>query len=282
MTLIDYEAELLNAIDLDQGRFLVPEEWMGMPTTAFGGFVVGGLFVAAAARASYRRPLSIHARFHRPVPVGRPIRLVVEHERQGRAVEAIRVALFDEDRSLVSGTAALADECPEVLASQTATPMQGLEDPVPTWKLLEDAGIPVPNMMKRVGFRRPRAVTDASKRGEWHLHADWPATYSDKPSVRAAVAIMCLDAFVAPATMVANGVDAMGRWPAIAPSIDIAAWFHDLSAMPPPAPPDDSRWLRVRTTVPATGGGFAVGRTQVWSGERLAAEGLSQVRLIPF
>ena len=70
---LDYDAELLDALDLDARTLRVPGHWEGMPGAAFGGFAVASLFVSAASHADHPRPLSVHARFHRPVPVERPV-----------------------------------------------------------------------------------------------------------------------------------------------------------------------------------------------------------------
>jgi len=37
----------------------------------------------------------------------------------------------------------------------------------------------------------------------------------------------------------------------------------------------------VRTSVPVSQAGYAVGRSQVWGGTKLIAEGMSQVALVP-
>jgi acyl-CoA thioesterase len=58
------------------------------------------------------------------------------------------------------------------------------------------------------------------------------------------------------------------------PSLDLNAWFYAPEAQ------HDGDWLTVRTSVPVTQAGYAVGRTQVWAGDRLIAEGMSQVALV--
>ena len=85
---------------------------------------------------------------------------------------------------------------------------------------------------------------------------------------------MAIDAFVGPATMRANERDLVGESPVMMPSLDLNSWFYAPEAQ------HDGDWLTVRTSVPVTQAGYAVGRTQVWAGDRLMAEGMSQVVLV--
>ena len=59
------------------------------------------------------------------------------------------------------------------------------------------------------------------------------------------------------------------------PSLDLNGWFYAAEE------PHYGSWLTVRTSVPVTRAGYAVGRSQVWSGDCLVAEGMSQVALVP-
>ncbi|NQZ97965.1 MAG: hypothetical protein HRU01_15760 [Myxococcales bacterium] len=59
------------------------------------------------------------------------------------------------------------------------------------------------------------------------------------------------------------------------PSLDLNCWFYAPEAQ------GYCDWLMVRTSVPVGRAGYAVGRTHVWAGDRLAAEGISQVALVP-
>jgi len=92
--------------------------------------------------------------------------------------------------------------------------------------------------------------------------------------VRAAVAIMAIDVFVGPAATRANGWNLNADSPLMMPSLDLSGWFYALDGQ------EDENWLTVRTSVPMTHGGYAVGRTQVWAADQLIAEGMSQVALI--
>ena len=58
------------------------------------------------------------------------------------------------------------------------------------------------------------------------------------------------------------------------PSLDLNCWFYA------PEEQGGCEWLTVRTSVPVSRAGYAVGRTQVWAGDRLTAEGMSQVALV--
>ncbi len=86
---------------------------------------------------------------------------------------------------------------------------------------------------------------------------------------------MAIDAFVGPAAMRANEWDLDGEWPVMMPSLDLNCWFYA------PEEQGGCDWLTVRTSVPVSRAGYAVGRTQVWAGDCLTAEGMSQVALVP-
>ena len=131
-------------------------------------------------------------------------------------------------------------------------------------------------MMRRVGFRGETEGATYDRGDDWHLGAEWPATACEDPAVQAAVAIMAIDSFVAPATMRANQIDLDGEWPVIMPSLDLTSWFYA-----PEAGSQAGKWLSTRTSVPVTGAGYAVGRTQVWANDVLVAEGMSRVALLP-
>ena len=84
---------------------------------------------------------------------------------------------------------------------------------------------------------------------------------------------MCIDNFVAPTTWRTHD-EPPGGTTAGLPSVDIAAWFHDLDA--------PAGWLDSRTRVVAARRGVATGQTEVWSGDRLVATGSSAVMAVPF
>lgn len=129
--------------------------------------------------------------------------------------------------------------------------------------------------MRRVGYRaETEAVPAAEAAAGWNLRSEWPATTCNDPAVRAAVAVMAIDVFVGPATMRANGWNLDEESPVMMPSLDLNSWFYALEAQ------RDRDWLTVRTSVPVTQAGYAVGRTQVWAHDRLIAEGMSQVAVV--
>ena len=99
---LDYEKELREVFDPRVEKLTVPAEWEGFPGAAFGGFVAAAVLVAAAARTEHPRPLSLFARFFRPVPVGRPVGLSLASERSGRSVETLTARLTDDERPLAS------------------------------------------------------------------------------------------------------------------------------------------------------------------------------------
>ena len=162
--------------------------------------------------------------------------------------------------------------------------MRMLRNPRAVADQLDEIGIDVSPLMRRIGFRGESELLGRADPSDdtWHLHAQWPGASSEDRAVRAAVALMPIDNFVSPAAIHANGVDINAPWPVAMPSIDLTAWFYAPEA--PPAHADAecaAGWLSTRTTVPVCNAGYAVGRTQVWSGDRLVAEGMSQVTLLP-
>ena len=273
---LDYEQELREAFEPTTEEFTVPTEWEGFPGIAFGGFVAGAVLVAAAARSEKPRPLSFFSRFYRPVPIGRPVKLSLASERSGRTVETLTARLNDGERLLATFSAAYGRDGDATLTAQSVKPMSPLARPQPIWQHLESIGLEPSNMMRRVGFRGETDGGENDPADDWHLRSEWPASVCKDPAVQAAVAIMAIDSFVGPATMRANQRDLDGEWPVTMPSLDLTSWFYR-----PEAGCQAGEWLRTRTSVPATGAGYAVGRTQVWAGDVLMAEGMSQVALIP-
>ena len=150
-----------------------------------------------------------------------------------------------------------------------------LQQPRPVWEHLEAMGIEAGALMRRLGYRAETEKLPAEELAAgWHMRAEWPAAACEDPAVHAAVAAMAIDAFVGPATMRANERDLDGDWPVMMPSLDLNCWFYAPEAQ------RGCDWLTVRTSVPVSRAGYAVGRTQVWAGDRLTAEGMSQVALV--
>jgi acyl-CoA thioesterase len=278
----DYGEEIRCAVDGD--RLTVSHDWEGFPGQAFGGFAAAAVLVAAASETEKPRPLSLFARFKRPIPVGKPVAVALRAERRGRSVDTMAAKLLDGDRELASFTAALGQKGESPLRSQAVPVMTPLRQPAPVWRFLEEIGIEPPPIMRRVGYRGepPEAGLPNVDGLEWHLRNQWPATSSNDLAVRAAMAVMPIDVFVGPATIHANEVDINAPWPVLMPSLDLTAWFYAPES--PPVDADEESptgWLNTRTSVPVTNAAYAVGRTQVWSGDRFVAEGMSQVALIP-
>lgn len=275
--MLDYARELRGAFDRERGCLTVPADWEGYPGAAFGGFVAAAVLTAAADRTAQPRPLSLFARYYRPVPLEWAVALTLAPERTGRSVETLTAKLMDADRLLASFSLAFGRDGEAPLDSQAAAPMGPLVRPRPVWQLLEESGLEVPRLMRRVGFRgEPDGIPARETSGDWHLRAEWPAPTGRDAAVQAAVAVMAIDCFVAPATMRANQVPSGGDWPVMMPSLDLTSWFYA-----PEATCDAGEWLCTRTSVPASAAGYAVGRTQVWARDRLVAEGMSQVALVP-
>lgn len=192
--------------------------------------------------------------------------------------------LLDGDRELARFTAAFGRDGESPLRSQAVPSMIPLRQPRPVWRLVEELGLEPPPIMRRVGYRTEVLETGLPDVDgpDWHLRNQWPATASDDLAIRAAMALMPIDVFVAPAAIRANGADLYEPWPVMMPSLDLTAWFYAPES--PSADADEESptgWLSSRTSVPVSNAAYAVGRTQVWSGDRFVAEGMSQVALIP-
>ena len=273
---LDYEAELRGAVDADSGSLTVPEAWEGFPGRAFGGFLAGAVLVAASVRTEHPRPLSLFSRYYRPSPVGRAVGIELAAERRGRNLDTFAARLVDGDRLLSTFSVAFGRDGEAPLCSQALATLPPLVRPRPVWQHLEEIGVEPGRLMRRVGYRaETEAVPPEEAAAAWNLRSEWPATTCADPAVRAAVAVMAIDAFVGPATMRANGWDLDGEWPVMMPSLDLNCWFYA------PEEQHAGDWLTVRTSVPVSRAGYAVGRTQVWTGDRLIAEGMSQVALVP-
>jgi acyl-CoA thioesterase len=273
---LDYEAELRGAVDLEGGWLTVPAAWEGFPGRAFGGFLAGAVLVAASARSAHPRPLSLFSRYYRPAPVGNAMTLEMAPERTGRSLETLTARLVEGDRLLSTFSVAFGRDGEAPLSSQALPAMPAIARPRPIWQHLEERGLEPGRLMRRVGYRgetEPVPREDAA--AGWHLRSEWPAATCADPAVRAAVAVMAIDAFVGPATMRANERDLDGEWPVMMPSLDLSCWFYA------PESQHEGDWLTVRTSVPVSRAGYAVGRSQVWAGDRLTAEGMSQVALVP-
>ena len=274
---LDYEAELRGAVDAESGSLTVPEVWEGFPGRAFGGFLAAAVLVAASARTAHPRPLSLFSRYYRPSPLRRALGIELVSERRGRNLETFAARLVDGDQLLSTFSLAFGRDGEAPLSSQALPPIPPLAGPRPVWQHLEEIGVEPGRMMRRVGFRGETGdIPPADAAAGWHLRAQWPAPKGADPAVRAAVAVMAIDAFVAPATMRANEWDLDREWPVMMPSLDLTSWFYSSHADYP-----ECDWLTVRTSVPVTRSGYAVGRTQVWAADRLVAEGMSQVAVVP-
>ena len=274
---LDYAAELRSAVDTNVGTLTVPEAWEGFPGTAFGGFLAAAVLVAASVRTEHPRPLSLFSRYHRPAPVGRAVGIELTTERKGRNVDTFSARLVDDDRLLSTYSVAFGRDGEAPLSAQALPKVPPLIRPRPVWQHLEENGREAPRMMRRVGFRgETEEVASEDAAAGWHLRSEWPAPSCAEPAICAAVAVMAIDAFVAPATMRANAWDLDQEWPVMMPSLDLTSWFYAPDAHDP-----EADWLTVRTSVPFSRAGYAVGRTQVWTGDRLVAEGMSQVALVP-
>ena len=279
--MIDLEAEIKAALDANARTLTVPSDWEGFPGTAFGGFVAAASLVAGAREAAYPRPLSLSARYHRPVPTGKGIDVAVTHERTGRRVDALTVTLTNEGKLCTAISMLFGEHGSAPLDKQGVPPMSPLRNPAPVSSFLEASGFEPPTLMRRVGFRgESEPPPEGAAPQDWHMTGEWPSPSTQDLVVRAGATVMPIDNAVGAAAMVSNGFDLNGEWPVSMPSLDLSVWFY----RPEASPAEDSNgaaWLRTRTSVPVAWSGYAVGRTQVWAEDLLVAEGMSQVALLP-
>lgn len=102
---------------------------------------------------------------------------------------------------------------------------------------------------------------------QWFRYRDFPVdadSYLD-----AARALLLIDTLVWPAHN--RGLDERARY--LAPSLDVAAWFHELAA---------SDWLLLDVSAERAGGGLIHGTARVWSLDgRLVATGASGLAVLP-
>ncbi len=279
---MDTAQEIRNAVE--DGHLLVSPNWEGFPGQAFGGFVAAAVLVAAATQTEKTRPLSLFARFQRPIPLDRAVALTMHRERQGRSVDTIATTLVGGERELARFTASFGLDGASPLQAQAVPVMPPLREPKPIWRLLEEIGVEPGLLMRRVGYRGETSDPEPSEedRPEWHLRSEWPAPTAQDLAIRAATALMPIDVFVGPAAIRANGIDINGPWPVMMPSLDLTAWFYAPESPSADADAESpSGWWRTRTSVPVSHAGYTVGRTQVWSGTRMVAEGMSQVAILP-
>ncbi|MGE4650029.1 MAG: acyl-CoA thioesterase domain-containing protein [Myxococcota bacterium] len=273
---LDYEAELRGAVDAASGSLTVPEVWEGFPGRAFGGFLAAAVLVAASEQSEKARPLSLSSRYYRPAPVGQALTLALAEERRGRSVDTLTARLSDGDSLLSTFSLAFGREGDAPFNAQAVPAVAPLVLHRPVWQHLAEIGIEAGALTRRLGYRAETGELPAEELAAgWHARSQWPAAACDDPAVHAAVAAMAIDAFVGPATMRANERDLDGEWPVTMPSLDLNYWFYA------PEEQGGCEWLTVRTSVPVSRAGYAVGRTQVWAGDHLTAEGMSQVALMP-
>lgn len=276
----DFSAELRSSFDQSTKKLTIPKAWEGFPGTGFGGFVAASSLVAASTEAAHPRPLSFFTRFHRPVPSERPVDVEIEHEHTGRLVDALTVRLVADGKLLCSMSALFGVHGQAPLDKQAIRPMPPLRKPAPVHQFLEEAGIEPPPLMRRIGYRgESEAPPEGHDMGDWQMHVEWPDPDTDDLVIRAAYTLLAIDNGVGPTAMVANQFDLNEEWPVGMPSLDLTGWFYRPEARAPATA--DGTWLRTRCSVPVSWSGFATGRSQVWAGDLLIAEGMSQVALLP-
>jgi len=102
---------------------------------------------------------------------------------------------------------------------------------------------------------------------QWFRYRDFPSDAD--PYLDAGRALLLIDTLVWPAHN--RGLDAPARY--LAPSLDVAAWFHQPAA---------SEWLLLDVAAERAAGGLIHGTARVWSRDgRLVASGASGLAVLP-
>jgi acyl-CoA thioesterase len=248
------------------GKLRVPENWMGIPGTAFGGFLCAAALRIAGQASDQARPISLLGRYFRITPVGKPVTVEHEREHSGRRLESHNVRLRDDDRLLAAFSIQLGEGRHAPYTSQSLTRPPPAPAMRPVHEFLTSTGGEPTRHMQHTSFE---GVMDPDLLPPGAMANRWPAKQGEVELA----AVMCIDNFVAPATWRAHGELGGANTSAILPSVDIAAWFHDLDV--------PGGWLDSRTQVVASVAGISNGQTQVWSGDRLVATGASTVMAVP-
>jgi acyl-CoA thioesterase len=235
-----------------------------------GGYLAAIALRAAGAESRLPRPASFACQF---LGVGRfdSVEVHVEVLRRGRGAEALRVAIEQEGRSLLSAQVWTVGEAagpelpgsvaPTVAPAEQLASLEELLGPEqgsvhPFWGNLE---------------RRPTEwVPPAERRPGEPCFRSWfrfrPQARFDDPFLDAARALILLDTMSWPAYRAGHPDEPSF----IAPSLDVAAQFHEL------APGSD--WLLCETHADVARDGLIGYRSRVWSsGRRLLASGGGQL-----
>jgi acyl-CoA thioesterase II len=229
-----------------------------------GGYVAGVALRSAGAEASFSRPASVACHFLRPAQVGR-VDVHVESLRRTRRAESLRVTLRQNDAKTLEALVWTIDELSGIDHAATAGPdvprpeelqpwerfLPGGEAPFPFW-LNFDVRPVAPHPSEWGQTTEPRSLS-------WTRLRVMPDL--DDPFLDAARLLVAADSAMYPAAMFAHE----GRFPYVAPSLDLVMSFHLNGA--------DSDWLLVDAVSPLSAGGLVAGQASIWSsdGRRLAS-----------
>ena len=156
----------------------------------------------------------------------------------------------------------------QAIAMPTVPPPDALE---PLGAHLERAGRPENPFWQHFDVRPVDWVAgrnpDGPRTRQWFRYRDFPATAD--AFLDAGRALLLIDTLVWPAHN--RGLDTPARY--MAPSLDVAAWFHQ--------PPADE-WLLLDVAAERAAGGLIHGSARVWSRDRrLVASGGSGLAVLP-
>ena len=245
------------------GGFHPPPHWASIPGGTFGGFVAAAALRVALVRSSQPTPISLHGRFFRPTPIDTRVGVEHEVEHSGRNYESHRVRFLHGGRPTSSFTVQVGEGRYERFTGQRLAPPEPAEGLEPVYQLLRREGAEPPAHMEYVKFE---GVPTRDVEPAVPFANRWPA----ETGQIAYAAVMPIDNFAAPATWRYFGD--FGPEKVMLPSLDIAAWFHDLDV--------PGGMLETRTEFVAASHGISVGHCQVWRGDRLVATGTTSVMAV--
>jgi acyl-CoA thioesterase II len=240
-----------------------------------GGYLAALALRAAGACAAIPRPVAFYCHF---LSVARfaPVELRVQALRRGRRAEAWQVSLEQDGRAVVHAMVRTAAETaglehdvarmPEVPPPEAlktfAEIFGGGEPPYPFWKNIESKPAdPGGFVQAPVPVQQPPAVL------QWHRFV--PRDTFEDPFVDAGRLLILLDTMNWPAAARAHP---LGKF--LAPSLDVAAWFHRAAA--------GQAWLLSDHTAGIAESGLIGSTGRVWSADgRLLASGGTQLLCTP-
>lgn len=236
-----------------------------------GGYLSAtALRAAGASAAAGHRPASITVQYIGRAAFG-PIDIAVETVKTGGAALYFVTMVQETKRFLTAQVWTTArDEGPD----ETALAMPAVDAPeaYPTLETaFAEAGYPISPFWQHFDVRIIGSARNPNPDGprmlRWFRYRDFPAeadTFLD-----AGRSLLLIDTLIWPAHVAGHA----GRRPYMAPSLDVAAWFHR---------PKAGKWLLLDVAAERAAGGLIHGTARVWSADgQLVASGSSGLAVLP-